>query len=85
MTHLRAGTGRADISPAPGTPQGGWGAQSHQRGYGNDLPLYATALVLADSTQSIAIVDVDLISFDTQKTGRMIRAIEGLTGRVGSN
>jgi hypothetical protein len=31
---LLAGTGRADITPAPGVPQGGWGAQAHQRGLG---------------------------------------------------
>ena len=27
MHELKAGTGRTDITPAPGTPQGGWGAQ----------------------------------------------------------
>jgi hypothetical protein len=26
-----AGIGRSDITPAPGTPQGGWGAQTKQR------------------------------------------------------
>ena len=49
MHQLLAGTGRVDITPAPGTPQGGWGAQTHQRGLGADLPFYATALVFRDA------------------------------------
>src|SRR5262249_33428132 len=77
---LRAGTGRTDISPAPGTPQGGWGAQLHERGYGSDLPLNATALVLADTKQSIAIVDADLLGFEIQKTSEIIAAVQRLTG-----
>ena len=63
MVQLKPGTGRADISPALGTPQGGWGAQTHQRGLGNDLPLYATALVLDEGAHQVAIVDVDSTSF----------------------
>jgi hypothetical protein len=76
MHELLAGTGRCDITPAPGTPQGGWGAQTHQRGLGSDLPLYATALVIGD----IAIVDVDSIGFDPEWTQRIIGAITKLTG-----
>jgi hypothetical protein len=79
MRKLLAGTGRADITPAPGTPQGGWGAQTHQRGQGADLPLYATALVLADENHSIAIVDVDAIGFDQEWTQKIIAAIQELT------
>ena len=44
MSELQIGTGRSDITPAPGTPQGIWGAQTHERGVAADLPLYATAL-----------------------------------------
>ncbi len=76
---LLAGTGRAVITPAPGTPQGGWGAQTHQRGQGADLPFYATALVLADEDQSIAIVDADAIGFDGEWTKKIICAIQELT------
>ena len=79
MHHLLAGTGRCDITPAPGTPQGGWGAQTHQRGLGADLPLYATALVLADSAQSIAIIDVDSIGFDGEWTAKIIDAVVELS------
>ena len=80
MHELKAGTGRTDITPAPGTPQGGWGAQTHQRGLGSDLPFYATALVLQDSRQTVAIVDVDSIGFDPEWTKRILDAIVSLTG-----
>lgn len=74
-----AGIGRCDISPAPATPQGGWGAQTHQRGLGSDLPMYATAVVLSDGCVSVAIVDVDAIGFDQEVTYKIISAITSLT------
>lgn len=80
MHELMAGTGRTDITPAPGTPQGGWGAQTHQRGLGSDLPFYATALVLRSADQTVAIVDVDSIGFDPEWTSRILEAIVSLTG-----
>src|SRR5258708_3666381 len=79
MQHLLAGIGRADITPAPGTPQGGWGAQSKQRSVGADLPLYATALVLAGSGETVAIVDVDASGFDAEWTTNILNAISELT------
>src|SRR2546425_3142246 len=79
MTTLRAGTGRCDITPAPGTPQGGWGAQTHQRGLGADLPLYSTALVVSDSSQSVAIIDIDATGFDKEYTEKIIGAVTDLT------
>jgi hypothetical protein len=85
MHELLAGTGRCDITPAPGTPQGGWGAQTHQRGLGADLPLYATALVLRDSNKSVAIIDVDSIGFDSEWTLRILDAVAGLTGLPRAN
>jgi len=75
MGELLAGVGRSDITPAPGTPQGGWGAQTHQRGLGADLPFYATALVLKDSGQVVAIIDVDAIGFDEKWTCRILEAV----------
>jgi len=79
MDHLLAGTGRSDITPAPGTPQGGWGAQTHQRGLGNDMPLYATALVVSDAQTTVAILDVDAIGFDAEWTTKIIDAVVALT------
>jgi len=52
MQQLFTGTGRCDITPAPGTLQGGWGAQIHQRGVGSDMPFYATAVVLDYETEA---------------------------------
>jgi hypothetical protein len=80
VRQLLAGVGRCDITPAPGTPQGGWGAQTHQRGSGADMPFYATALVVSDGEEPAAIVDVDAIGFDREWTDRILDAIAALTG-----
>src|SRR5438105_5428611 len=80
MHELLAGTGRCDITPAPGTPQGGWGAQTHQRGLGADMPFLATALVLSDGTETVAIIDADAIGFDREWTARILQATVDLTG-----
>jgi Neutral/alkaline non-lysosomal ceramidase, N-terminal len=79
LNHLLAGVGRCDITPAPGTPQGGWGAQVHQRGLGADMPLYATALVLSDTRETVAIIDVDAIGFDREWTDKIIDAAMDLS------
>jgi hypothetical protein len=80
MHRLLAGAGRCDITPAPGTPQGGWGAQTHQRGAGADMPFYATALVLSSGGETVALVDVDAIGFDREWTEKILDATAGLTG-----
>jgi hypothetical protein len=80
MKQLLAGVGRCDITPAPGTPQGGWGAQTHQRGIGADMPFYATALVLSDGQETAAIVDVDAIGFDREWTDKILDAIQEISG-----
>jgi hypothetical protein len=79
MNWLRVGVGRCDITPAPGTPQGGWGAQTHQRGTTADLPLYVTALVVEDSNEIAAIIDVDNCGFETEWTLGVIRHVSTLT------
>src|SRR5450759_3968756 len=80
MGQLNAGVGRTDITPAPGTPQGGWGAQTPQRGLGADMPMYATALALSDGTETLIIADVDAIGFDAPWTARILNAISSVTG-----
>jgi hypothetical protein len=80
MRYLLAGTGQCDITPAPGTPQGGWGAQTHERGIGADTPLYARALIVSDSDTSVAIVDIDACGFyDVAWIRRTIDGIAELT------
>jgi len=80
MGRLMAGVGRCDITPAPGTPQGGWGAATHQRGLDADMPFFATALVLKSSDQSVAIVDIDSIGFEADYGSKIMDAVVGLTG-----
>ena len=79
MDYLMAGVGRADITPTPGTPHGGWGAQTHQRGIAADMNLCATALVISDPVQSVAIIDVDSIGFDLEWANKILDAVAGLT------
>ena len=72
---MRAGVGRADITPPVGIPAGGWGNQLHEISEGNDLELWATVLVVegdgaeADGARA-AIVDVDLCIFDDTQAER---------------
>src|SRR4051812_45198484 len=74
------GAGRSDVTPAPGTPQGIWGAQTHDRGAGADMPLFATALALSDSRQTALIIDVDVIGFTPEWAARILDATASLTG-----
>lgn len=56
---LIVGVGRSDITPPVGIAHAGWGAATHQRAEGVDMPFYATALYVTDSNLEIAIVDID--------------------------
>lgn len=79
-THaLLAGTGRCDITPAPGTPQGGWGAQTHERGTCADMPLFVTALALQQGETRILILDADSIGFDAEWTAKILQAVANLS------
>ncbi len=60
MTELRAGIGRANITPPVGIAHAGWGAQTHERAAGIDLEFFVTVLVLADKDVACAIIDLDL-------------------------
>ena len=44
------------------------------------MPLLATALVLSDGGETVAILDVDAIGFDRPWTDRILQAIVDLTG-----
>lgn len=82
---LLAGVARADITPPLGIAHAGWGAQTHQRAAGVDLPLWATALALSDGHETVVIVDIDLIYlWDTEAPGVM-RAVERATGLPASH
>jgi hypothetical protein len=58
-TTLLAGVARADITPPIGIAHANWGAQTHERAVGIDLPLTVTALALGDGEHTSLILDVD--------------------------
>ena len=82
---LSAGVARVDITPPIGIAHSGWGAQIHQRAVGVDLPLWATALALSDSDQTVVIVDLDLLYVSGHNAVKIRQAIAELTGLPLSN
>lgn len=76
MSRMRAGVGRADITPPVGIPAGGWGNQLHEISEGNDLELWATVLVVEGDGVRAAVADVDLCILDDAQAARA-RSIVG--------
>jgi hypothetical protein len=78
---MRAGVGRADITPPVGIPAGGWGNQYHEVSEGNDLELWATVLVVEgnDGVRS-ALADIDLCILDDAQSVRARRLIADAAG-----
>lgn len=58
---LRAGAGRTDITPPVGIAHAGWGAATHERAEGVDMPFSSTALYVTDGDTEAAIVDIDIL------------------------
>src|SRR5919199_3944352 len=82
---LSAGTARTDITPPIGIAHAGWGAQTHQRAAGVDLPLWATALALSDGSQTVVVVDIDLMYVWDREAADARQAVAELTGLPLSN
>ena len=82
---LKAGVARTIITPPVGVPHANWGAQTHTRAAGVDLDLWATALVLANGEQKVAIVDADLGGFNAELVTACRHAVAELTGIPGPN
>lgn len=74
-----AGTARADITPPVGIAHGNWGAATHERAEGVDLPLWATVLVLASGTTRTAIVDIDALFVPRDRCPEFREAISART------
>ena len=77
---LRAGVARADITPPLGIGHAGWGAQAHQRATGVDLPLWVTALALAQNDLVTVIVDIDCMYLFEPEAQAVRDAITRITG-----
>ncbi len=77
---IAAGVARADITPPRGIAHAGWGAQTHQRAAGVDMPLYATALALSDGDRAAVLVDLDLIYLWEREATAARDAVSRLTG-----
>lgn len=77
---LRAGVARADITPPLGIGHAGWGAQTHQRAAGVDLPLWVTALALGQGDLMTVIVDIDCMYLFEPEAQAVRDAITRTTG-----
>jgi hypothetical protein len=79
---LQAGVARADITPPVGIAHGNWGAATHSRAEGVDLPLWATVLTLRDAASDTAavIVELDLLGLPVALAGTVRDAVSSITG-----
>ena len=79
MSTLRAGTGRAIITPPVGMPMGGWSNALHERSDGNDIDLTATVLVVTDGNAAAAICEMDLCIITDAQAQAIREAITAAT------
>lgn len=77
---LTAGAGRSDITPPVGIAHAGWGAATHQRAEGVDMPFFATALYVTDGELEIAIVDLDMGVLTNEDDMAIRDAVESTSG-----
>ena len=84
-SQLFAGVCVSDSTPPIGIAHSGWGAQTHERAAGVELPLTVTALALSDGTTTSLIVDIDICFLVEEDAARARKAVSDLTGVVESN
>jgi len=82
---LTAGAGRSDITPPVGIAHAGWGAATHQRAEGVDMPFYATALFVTDGELEIAIVDLDIGVLTNEDDGSIREEVAKVSGIMPEN
>ncbi len=78
---LKAGVGKADITPPIGTPLAGYGARAAKPSTGVHDPCEARALVIDNGAVKLAFVAVDHLGFDHGMVQR-IRAIASETTHI---
>ena len=77
---MRAGVGRAVITPQIGIEHAGWGAQVHHRAEGVHLDLWVTVLVVEGETETFAILDYDLMVVTVEDSDRIREDVAGVLG-----
>lgn len=75
---LLAGVGRADMTPPVGIAHVNWGARTHDRAEGIDLPMLATMLMLEQGGTRAAIIDLDFLLMNSDDS----REIRGLVAKA---
>lgn len=76
---LRAGTARADITPAPGIWMAGFAAR-REPARGTALPLWAKALALVHGDQRLVLVTLDLLGITAGMRSRIAARLESAHG-----
>ena len=79
-TTLLAGIARADITPPIGIAHANWGAQTHERAAGIDLPLELTALALSDGDATSVIIDIACCWLWGGTAAQVLASVLELTG-----
>ena len=77
---LRAGAGRAIITPATGMPMGGWSNALHDRSDGNDLDLVGTVLAVTDGNTGAIQAELDLCLLSDGQSNVLRRAMGEAAG-----
>ncbi|MCE2527749.1 MAG: neutral/alkaline non-lysosomal ceramidase N-terminal domain-containing protein [Actinomycetia bacterium] len=77
---MRAGVGRAVITPPIGIEHAGWGAQVHHRAEGVHLDLWVTVLVVEGETETFAILDYDLMIVTVEDSDRIRGDVAAVLG-----
>ena len=77
---MRVGVGRGNITPPVGIEHAGWGAQVHERAEGVHLDLWVTVLVIEGETDTMAILDYDLMVITVEDSDRIRADVAGVLG-----
>ena len=80
-----AGIGRSDITPPVGIAHAGWGASTHECAEGVDMPLYCTALYVAEGDTRALIIDFDLTGVREPLDSQIRQAASDASGVPGDN
>ena len=76
---LNGGVGRTAITPPVGIAHAGWGAATHERAEGIDMPFYSTSLYVSDGLVEAAIVDIDILLLPDELEQAIRRSIVEIT------